>query len=746
MPAPITQPNGEFIVMPRGNLTASRRNGMALTIDTRWINAYGYHPIEVTISSPTSTTSSHNIAVDLHPWQGGTSVSQEFEFPAGASRASTIILVPMYEQPVFGLWWEVRVDGVKDIDLSVDRNDIWRRGGSANVSSSSLKLLVPASATTAKSVVSTNVVDAEVLSLKLAEFPKRWLEYSCLDIVSLSTAELDELIAKNPAALEAIKQWARTGGQLWVCDVGEDLEKLAEVSKQLGVVADLVQASPMEVAPKRPADKPNEKDNSAAEPPVAAQRVEDGWRPGRLRGFGPPGSRGQPQGFSDSRTGRTRWSSDPAVVRQLERDPNFARAVEEEQSDDPNMQPRWPPDTSPWFVEQRIGLGVLRAFRGPNEAENFARSNPRATTNAANGNVDSGQFPRSLALALRSTRKWDSRHGLVPEGGSAEFAKLLVPGVGRAPVAMFQTLITLFVLLIGPFNYWILKRYKRLQLLVLTVPLAAGIATTAIFAYAMVADGFGTKVRIRSLSTIDQRTSEAACWGWMSYYAGLAPGKGLLMPADVAMYPIMPNWGDNSVARAMFWDDQLEHLTRGWLTSRTPTQYLMIRSRKTPHRLEVTSGKGKMQITNRLGTKINSLLVLDENGNFFGGEGVASEARIALASMSRDEAIKRITELIRDNEPEFPEELTGSDRDYIGRQSRASRRLFGRYRTPSGEATLSESAAGRMISDLAGMNGRPALELPGRTYVAVTEHGPEIETGVPSAVEESSFHVVVGRY
>jgi hypothetical protein len=750
MPQPIAQSNGEFIAMPRDpNLLASRQNNMVFEIDTRWVNAYGYHPVKVAISSPTPTASSHTISFDLHPWEGGTSVSQEFEFPAGASRASTTVLVPVYEQASFGMWWEVRVDGVKDIDLSVDRRNVWQRGNSFSVSPTTKKVLVPGNAATNKSVAATNAMDFEVFSLELSEFPQRWLDYSCLDVVSLSVADLDELVAKDPSALAAVRQWVRTGGQLWICDIGDELEKLPQVSKQLGVRADLVQALPIEVTPpKPPTDKPNEKSNSATEPPAPVQLVEEGWRPGQLRAFGPPGSPGgQPQGFSDNRTGRTRWVNDPAVIRQLERDPNFARAVEQEQNGDPLVQPRWPPDTSPWFVEQRFGLGTVRAFRGPNEAENFTHAGAAANANAANVNADPAQLPRSLALGLRSTRRWDSRHGLVPEGGSAEFAKLLVPGVGRAPVAMFQALITLFVLLIGPFNYWILKRYKRLQLLVLTVPLAAGVATAAIFAYALVADGFGTKLRIRSVSTIDQRTGEAAAWGWMSYYAGLAPGNGLLMPADVAMYPIMPIWGDSSaIARAMYWDDELEHLTTGWLTSRTPTQYLQIRSRKTPNRLDVTSGNGKMQITNRLGTKINTLLVLDENGKFFSSEGIEANARIALAAISRDAATKRIGELIRDNEPEFPEELTGTDRDYIGRQNRTSRRLFGRYRAPGGETTLSESLGGRVISDLAGMNGRPALELPGRTYVAVTAHGPEIETGIPSAVEDASFHIVVGRY
>jgi hypothetical protein len=154
-----------------------------------------------------------------------------------------------------------------------------------------------------------------------------------------------------------------------------------------------------------------------------------------------------------------------------------------------------------------------------------------------------------------------------------------------------------------------------------------------------------------------------------------------------------------------------------------------------------------MQIANRLGTKIESLLVLDESGKFFSGDAIENEARILLTPISRDDATKRITELVRDNEPQFPDEISGSDRDYIGRQSRSSRRLFARYRTPGGgEGQMTENLAGRAITDLAGLNGRSPLDRPARSYVAVTTHGPEIETGIPSAVEDSSFHVVVGRW
>jgi hypothetical protein len=745
MPQPVAQPNGDFTIMPQ-NLPASRRTGLNLHVDTRWVNAYGYRPVEVTISSPLPTTAAHTITIQLHSgWVNVTTVEQEFEFPLGATKASTIVAVPFYEQSVFGVWWDVRVDGVKDIDLSIDQADASRRVTGSNVSASTVRVLVPGPQLTQKSLLSTTSFDFEVLSLELGGFPRRWIDYTCLDVVSLSMADLTQLARTNPVALESIERWVRTGGQLWVSDVGDKLEKLPELSKQLRVPDGLIQAV-ADPGIKDTKDKAVQKADGGAEQP-SNHPAEVGWRPGRFRGGA---SAGQTQGFSDRRTGRNRWVNDPRVIAQLEQDPNFIRTNEAPSPDDPNVKGRWPPNSSRWYVEQRLGLGTVRAFRGENEAAAFARSTPAVNANTvANPNGDaSGQIPRALAIALRSTRHWDARHGLIPDSSNPDFGKLLVPGVGRAPVTEFQVLITLFVLLIGPFNYWILKRYKRSQLLVLTVPLAAGVATTALFAYAIVSDGFATKVRVRSYTTIDQPTGEAACWAWTSYYAGLAPGSGLAMPADMVVYPILPNWGgdDWGFNRAMIWDANQALLTRGWLTSRTPTQYLTVRSRKTPHRLDVTSGNGKMQIVNRLGTRIEWLLVLDDSGTFFSGEELPIESRVALAPISRDDAAKRIVQLTRDNEPEMPPEFAGSERDAIGRQGRSTRRLFNRYRQHSTDGQFNENLMSRALSDLAGMNGRPALELPVRSYVAVTTTGTEVETGISYAKEEASFHVVVGHW
>jgi hypothetical protein len=718
----VVQANGDVVTVP-SDRPASRRSGLMLSIDTRWVNSYGYKPVEVTITSPMPATSNRLVTIRLHTgWEVDTAVEQDFELPIGSTQASATVPMPIYNQTSNIYWWDVWVDGVKDLDLSVKKDDTVARSGNAGSSTSTVRILIPGSNANNRSLMATGVADFEVMTLSLKDFPRRWIDYTCLDVVSLSLSDLEALPKANPAAFEALLRWVRSGGQFWATDIGDDFAELARASKVLQVpetrlttVADVIEG-----------DKPA---------PV-------GWRPARFRGGI---AQGQSQGFSDSRTGRTRWVNDPRVIAALDRDPNFVRTGQATENADGSVPRTRAADSSEWFVEQRLGLGMLRAFRGVNEAAWFGQGGPAANMAAITNGDSPGQIPRALSMGLRATRRWDARQGLIPDGSSPDFAKLWVPGVGRAPVTEFQILITLFVLIIGPLNYWLLKRYKRLQLIVLSVPIAAALATGALFIYAIAADGFDTSVRVRSYTTIDQRNGEAACWARLSYYSGIAPTQGLTMPADVAVYPLLPGWSTDGwlTERAMMWDVNEAKLTRGWLTSRTPTQYLFQRSRKTPHRIDVTAGAGKMQITNRLGTRIESLIAIDDEGKFFTGEGFEKEQRAVLEPISRTQAVQLIVPIVRDNEPESPAEFAGSERDFrMGRR----RGYMTRYRPQISSDQLAENLASRAITDLAGLNGRPALDLPPRSYVAVTETGPEVETGIPYAKEKASFHVIVGRF
>ncbi len=408
----------------------------------------------------------------------------------------------------------------------------------------------------------------------------------------------------------------------------------------------------------------------------------------------------------------------------------------------------------PWIpangsCRRMLGWAKCGHFGAKTKCKIFALGMPAANPNGTAGTDTPDELPRSLAVGLRRTQRWDTRHGMTPDSANTEFAKFLVPGVGMAPVTEFRVLITLFVLLIGPVNYWFLKRAKRLQLMVLTVPLAAAITTSALFAYAILADGFDTRVRAHTFTSLDQRTGEAACWSRLSYYSGLAPGHGLMMPTDVALYPILPAWaGDLSAweKREIVWSDSAAQLKQGWLNSRTPTQYLSVRSRKSPYKIEVLDSGDKVRIKNSLSSKIKTLVLLSEANKFYMGEAIDADASAILKPVERDEAIRIINKQIADNTPQSPPELAIGESDVYALRSRARYQPYWRYGLQPNTGKLSENLANAALSNLAGLSGQPALELPPRSYVAITETGPEVELGIPYAIEEASFHVIEGHW
>jgi hypothetical protein len=240
-------------------------------------------------------------------------------------------------------------------------------------------------------------------------------------------------------------------------------------------------------------------------------------------------------------------------------------------------------------------------------------------------------------------------------------------------------------------------------------------------------------VRGRSVTLLDQRTGECASWGRYSYYAGIAPRTGLAVPTDQAMFPILPNWaavfgfgGRRSlVEREVVWDDQ-QRLTRGWLPSRTPTQYHAIAARKSPKRLELRSTAQGMRVTNRLGVDLVGVAIQDHDNNFYWCEALPADKGAIVPAAQHSEVTSQVRRLFTDNLPELP---AGDD----------GRRQSNGYYNFSVSDSLMEGRLGAInSSQLTGWG-------PGR-YIAFTAAAIELTPGVDEADEQNSFHVVEGSW
>ncbi len=560
-------------------------------------------------------------------------------------------------------------------------------------------------------------------ALPAGDLPPRWIDYSGLDVVCASLDELARLKKANPAAFAAILDWTASGGNLWVYGAGPDpgWNGLAELENLAGLEADAADgADPT----RRGWKKPN---RAKFGKPLMTARGEE--YPGNVVYAGPavydPAYPGGP----------IYAGSEEVLVEDLiEVSPGGKTVLFKETGKKPQTGKLPTP-----FLLHEYELGLIVAIATDNPFPNSVEE-PAAKAQDWAWLLNSMGTDRWL---------WYKRHGMSTHEVNADYWNFLIPDVGLAPVGAFCILITLFVLAIGPLNYWLLRRWRRLHLLVVTIPLGAAAVTLGLFAYAILADGLGTRVRVRSVTRLDQGRGRAVCWSRLSYYAGLAPRGGLRFPADVAVLPLenVPAgyYNDHGRRRTLFWESD-QQLRRGWLASRTPTQYLTVRSRESSRGLDLTaSADGTFQITNRLGSPIRQLLVYSTEGDGYWAEEVGADATAALKPVTVQAAWPRLTKTHRANHPSEPPGFEGDSYGPFGigyrrRMIMARGSMYGDPDSPSQHTSRME----RALATLGAPAGAASLE-PG-SYVAIVEQSPEAVLGTPSAREEASYHVVFGKW
>jgi hypothetical protein len=715
-----------------------RAAGIDLTVDTRWVEGGGYWPVRVTISPTAPTTVDRPFTVEFLVrrlrWSGGgydLRVARDIELPAGSGPVQATISLPRSPDGD-GYAINVLEDGELQPGLSFgwmqigDTATDWREClprmllvGDAMQETSQLAALLPLEdyfgsqmvrryyrtqvvpPNVPNQVITTSQELPGVVLCRIAELPQRWIDYSSLDLVCLSLGQLQELAGKNPSAVRAVLEWSAAGGNLWAYGMGQDWKGLRRLEGLLGL------------------------------PPGAADSSGLGGRGWR-----------QPDNEAYLKAVQGGLSQAPLVERRY---PPFVIPSGPDRGEvfGPPPSVTTPPvgkvPSQPHFVFREYDMGLIVAL---------------AAEDPFPGTAD--QWRGVLNTVGPDRWLWDRRHGMSTVRENVDYWNFLIPGVGLVPVTEFCVLITVFVLAIGPLNYWLLRGWGKLYLLVVTIPLGAATVTLALFAYALLADGLGTRVRVRSVTRLDQRRGQAVCWARLSYYAGLAPRRGLTFPDDVVVLPLeyhpLPDYREGPLGRELIWNNgprgEQQWLASGWLSSRNPMQLLTVRSRPCRLGLELTRSGGSPQglrVKNDLGTRIEQLVVCCEDGKGYWAEGVEPNQTVALEQFTR-EARAKLSQTFHQNQPQIPEglrtRLSGSSAIFGIRYYRP------RYGNPGIAPPTQQSsrleAALAEVRAVAGASLPPPLE-PG-SYVAVVEKSPEVVLGIASAHEEAGYHVILGKW
>jgi hypothetical protein len=291
-------------------------------------------------------------------------------------------------------------------------------------------------------------------------------------------------------------------------------------------------------------------------------------------------------------------------------------------------------------------------------------------------------------------------------------------------------------------NYFVLLRKKRLYLLLATIPLGALMVTMGLFFYAILSDGLGTRVRIRSYTHIDQTAGRAASWSRQSYYAGLAPSRGLSFPDDAAVYvseqqPQHEYSGGFRRQRNLVWQEEGQNLRSGYMVSRVTSQFLVIRAADTAAAVRLDKPIAPKRAQNGLGGDIEQLLLRDRAGKYFFAEEVPASGQFALAPTTFDASSGKLKAQFDVHHPSGPPGLDASQFN----------NMYGWYGwgidnsqpPPRATSSLMEQQLRRL------QNLKSDTLAPG-SYVAIVRSSPEVPLGVAGAREEESFHVIEGKF
>ncbi len=686
--------------LPAGGV--SKASGLFLDVsdDGLGVGQFGYRQLRFTMHAPTPLAGDTQITVrafvsDWNTSRNTVSVEQDGELKAGQTTATVVVRIPQTTE-WNQAWWDVWIDGSHDLALSVDveqPRQLNNAGNSRWQNSQMLRL----DASRRSNISFRQLFNYQAIGrgamgqVVQGELSKNWLDYTPYDIVSLDIASLQDYSENQPAKLAALEEWVRSGGRLWIEEVGDGFAGLAAVHPLFDWKA--IET----VAPIKPAGN-------------APAGVGD-WTYVNLHA-------------------RNSSERDEGLVQDF--DPE--KTPPESKSARDLVEPVFSED---WFIVRRHGWGMVGAFESTIDAR------PRSISTAE----------REAGVRYWTDQAWPMRHGTVPGMANNDFSNWLIPGVGLAPVMSFQVLITLFVLAIGPMNYWLLKRAGRLHLMVLTVPLGALAITTALLGYGVLSDGFTTRVRAMSITLLDQQTGDAATWSRLSYYAAFAPQKGLTFSHDTAVYPILPGSLEASnldvalAQRDLVWTTDEQRLAQGWLASRTPTQYLAIQPRRTKAKLDVGSPGTDGTVRNQFDAPAQLIVAVDDNDTWRMAEDVAVGKSARLVDVERTAAVAAVRERLAGREPQFPSGFTAvGDSPLLYDQQRRLRRRYRQQNLDYGFVAANQSLLQDRWLELLGFSGTAAVDLPARSYLMICETAPLPISKDDFPVEDSSVHLVVGRW
>ncbi len=251
------------------------------------------------------------------------------------------------------------------------------------------------------------------------------------------------------------------------------------------------------------------------------------------------------------------------------------------------------------------------------------------------GRVIVSRYPEPLPGSLAH---WQSLMGLTgpaisetvrkavdPVFGDRRFWDWVIPGVAQPPIYTFMGLLALFVILVGPVAYRSLSRMGRAYLMFFVAPLLAAVTTLGMLIYGLLADGLSTQVRVREVTWVANAEGDAARYCRSAYFAGIRPSGGLRFPANSSVIPYdlsdVRSWYEayqrdaGTVGSVTLTNEEIR-LDRGFLPSRSQRQFVTYRPISNFGGI-VRTAAGGQELRSRFDRPVTELILRDLDGKYW---------------------------------------------------------------------------------------------------------------------------------
>ncbi|QDS89366.1 hypothetical protein EC9_35650 [Rosistilla ulvae] len=365
---------------------------------------------------------------------------------------------------------------------------------------------------------------------------------------------------------------------------------------------------------------------------------------------------------------------------------------------------------------------------------------------------DAFPFPGSvqqwstIAAAAPMQIGTENRLGFDIVRGDSNFWTWLIAEVGQPPVYTFLGMISLFVLLVGPVSYYVFLYLKRLYLFFVFAPIVALICTASIGLYAMIADGFGSRVRIRHLTLLNA-SGEGVNWSRQTYFSGLRPRDGVAWSRETAVYPLrepqLPGArsqeNDDPGAAQVVIDGDALRLQGTFMPSRTQSQFVAITPQMDCGAVVARRGKGIVRVENQTRHPIASILLADASKRIWFAEAIDAGSAADAVAMLPVDAARWMTTNFLDHAPELPAGYQDASQSELLRLGNMRR-----LRNTSGPRSFTTANVGGLVEAMFRSTMVEQGTPPANHFVAMAEV-PADAIGIEGAKPVECIHLMMGE-